>query len=105
MSESLLDLINQQNKEINPSPYLNKAETKKPIKPNKIIAIQLGANSAITILKSYQQMKKFKYQKRWNTNLNAQNLQKPQMLYCIKKTQNLNKKIEEHNLKVKKERE
>ena len=50
-------------------------------------------------------MKKFKYQKRWNTNLNAQNLQKPQMLYCIKKTQNLNKKIEEHNLKVKKERE
>ena len=50
-------------------------------------------------------MKKFKYQKRWNTNLNAKNLQKPQMLYCIKKTQNLNKKIEEHNLKVKKERE
>ena len=39
MSESLLDLINQQNKEINPNPYLNKAETKKPIKPNKIIAI------------------------------------------------------------------
>ena len=26
-------------------------------------------------------------------------------LYCIKKTQELNKKIEEHNLKVKKERE
>ena len=26
-------------------------------------------------------------------------------LYCIKKTQELNKKIEEHNIKVKKERE
>ena len=71
MSESLPDLINQQNEEINPSPYLNKAETKKPIKSNKIIVTQLGANSVIITLKSYQQMKKFKYQKKWNTNLNA----------------------------------
>ena len=105
MSESLFDLINQQNKEINPSPIPQQSRNQETYKTQQNNCNIAWCKFCHHNPKSYQQMKKFKYQKRWNTNLNAQNLQKPQMLYCIKKTQNLNKKIEEHNLKVKKERE
>ena len=106
MSESLSDLINQQNEEINPNPTNQQSRNQKIYKTqqnNCNIAWCkfchhnpriLSTEEKIQISKKMEhKFKRFKICKNHNC------------LYCIKKTQDLNKKIEEHNLKVKKERE